>query len=249
MRLFFLNIKFCRITTGLTLLLFSLFLFEKQLSGAETLNEIPNIKKVLSGLSKKLITTRQILVVTTSNPTSFIAKLYAYEKEGADWKIASGPTEAVIGKSGFALPNQKKEGDHKSPTGVFSLERAFGYDTSYPTKMSYTQMTEEEVWVDDVHSPDYNRLVKKGMTQAVSFEKMKRKDHLYKYGIVIEYNTDPVVKGKGSAIFIHLLRGPDKPTEGCVAINENNMIELLGWLDSEKRPVILMGLESYLEKL
>ena len=115
--------------------------------------------------------------------------------------------------------------------------------------MPYVQMTEEDIWVDETDSPDYNKLVKKGMTQAASFEKMKREDHLYKYGIVIEYNTNPIIKGKGSAIFIHLLRGPDKPTDGCVAINEKNMIELLGWLDPAKKPMILMGSKAFLETL
>ena len=64
---------------------------------------------------------------------------------------------------------------------------------------------------------------------------------IYKYCLVIEYNTNPVVKGKGSAIFFHL--GIKKPyfTLGCVAIYEENMKTMVNWLDPKQNPVIIMG--------
>lgn len=234
------------ITTILILSIFALVSIEKR-SGAETMNELNLITKALAGISQKAIGSSQLLVVVNSDSSSFKAKLYAYEKVDEDWEIVSGPIDAAIGKNGFALPDQKMEGDHRSPTGLFPLERTFGYGASYPTKMPWLQMTEDDIWVDDSSSPDYNRLVKKGATQAASFEKMKRTDQLYKFGIVIEYNTKLIVKGKGSAIFIHLLRGPDKPTAGCAAIDEKTMKDLLAWLDPAKKPIILMGPEAYLK--
>ena len=74
--------------------------------------------------------------------------------------------------------------------------------------MPYRQVSDEDIWVDDVNSVDYNQLVKKGSTDAVSFEKMRRDDVLYKYGIIVNYNVNPVIKGYGSAIFFHVWKGP-----------------------------------------
>ena len=70
---------------------------------------------------------------------------------------------------------------------------------------------------------------------------MKRSDQLYKYGLVIGYNRHPVVAGLGSAIFLHVWPGEGFSTSGCVALAESDMIAILGWLDPENKPLILMG--------
>lgn len=107
--------------------------------------------------------------------------------------------------------------------------------------MPYRQTAPDDIWVDDPGADDYNRWVKKGRTKAASFEHMRRDDHLYRYGIVIEYNTTPVVKGHGSAIFFHLWMGKDEPTQGCVALSEDDALEILRWLDPAAKPVAAMG--------
>jgi L,D-peptidoglycan transpeptidase YkuD (ErfK/YbiS/YcfS/YnhG family) len=73
-----------------------------------------------------------------------------------------------------------------------------------------------------------------------SFERLKRDDDLYKYTIVIEYNTRPIVAGDGSAIFVHVWRSAESPTAGCVALSERNVKRLLKWLDVSKQPVIVL---------
>ena len=85
---------------------------------------------------------------------------------------------------------------------------------------------------------------KKAETQAKSYEKMRRDDNLYKYGIVIEYNTNPVIKGYGSAIFFHVWGGENITTEGCVAVSEENIIKILEWLNPKAEPLIIMGIED-----
>jgi L,D-peptidoglycan transpeptidase YkuD (ErfK/YbiS/YcfS/YnhG family) len=67
---------------------------------------------------------------------------------------------------------------------------------------------------------------------------MKRSDHLYKYGIVIEYNSLNTIKGKGSAIFIHIERSAGAPTAGCIAVSEENIINLIKWINPNKKPTI-----------
>jgi L,D-peptidoglycan transpeptidase YkuD (ErfK/YbiS/YcfS/YnhG family) len=163
--------------------------------------------------------------------------LYACEKKGETWRQAFDPMQAVVGRNGFAPPGEKREGDGRTPSGRFALGHAFGYAPEIVTRMPYRPATPEDVWVDDPTSPDYNRWVKRRETRAASYEAMRREDDQYKYGILIEYNTRPIVAGLGSAIFLHVWKSPDSPTAGCVAISEEDMVKILGWLDPSAHPV------------
>jgi len=198
--------------------------------------------------SLKINQSSQVLLVTNNSPSPFAVKIYALEKQGDKWKKVRESFNGTIGKNGFAGPGEKREGDGRSPSGIFSLKLAFGYNKSIQTKMPYRQALPDDLWIDDVHAADYNRWVKKNSTQATSYEQMKRNDNLYKYGIVIEYNTNPVIKGHGSAIFIHIWRGENIGTEGCVAVAEEEIIRILYWLDPQAKPLIIMGTENILER-
>ncbi len=185
--------------------------------------------------------TTQALIVTNDNPASFSARLHVARREGGLWRTAMPPIEAVIGQKGFAPEGEKKEGDGRTPSGVYGLTRAFGYTGELSTRMAYAVVTEDDIWVDDPASPDYNKWVKRGSTKALSFEEMKRGDHLYKYAIIVEYNTRPVVSGRGSAIFFHIWRGPGQPTTGCIAMEEGDLKKILEWLDPQSSPVAVLG--------
>lgn len=186
--------------------------------------------------------TRQVLLVQAgrSLPSPQV-QVQAWERHAGTWRPALTPMAAVIGRNGFAPPGGKREGDGRTPAGLFPLEMAFGYDAASPTRLPYRQAREGDLWVDDPASPDYNRWVRKGETRATSFEELRRQDHLYKYGIVIGYNTDPVVPGAGSAIFLHIWPGPASTTAGCVALAEADLLKILAWLRPESHPVIILG--------
>ena len=183
---------------------------------------------------------RQALVVFNSAPDNHQANLLAYEKTEQGWQLVFEVISAGIGENGFAPPNEKVEGDGKSPTGIFALGRLFTYMDSADTKMSYQKTTATDKWIDDPESEDYNRYVQGG-TDAKSYENLLLKSNAYKYCMVIEYNTIPVVKGKGSAIFFHLNKTGNESTAGCVAITEGNMLRVLKWLDPKSNPHIIMG--------
>ncbi|HOU50024.1 MAG TPA: L,D-transpeptidase family protein [Smithella sp.] len=187
----------------------------------------------------------QILLVTDENFLFFHRpKLYAMEKKGDTWESVFESIHAVAGRNGFAAAGEKKEGDGKTPSGIFPLKTTFGYPASVKTKMPYRQSLEDDIWVDDVNADDYNRWGKKQETLAASFEMMKRDDDQYKYGIVIEYNTDPVIRGNGSAIFLHIWKCPGLPTAGCVAVSEENILKILQWLDPAASPLIITGIKN-----
>ncbi len=183
--------------------------------------------------------TAQLVIVTEdSRPGRFV--LSAYEKKEGMWTPVFLRERVVIGSRGFARAGEKREGDGKTPTGVFPLGMAFGYGPTCKTGLLYRMVSKNDFWVDDVNSTQYNQWVT-GKPDAASYEVLKRNDDLYKYAIVVEYNTNPVVRGKGSAIFVHVWRDNRSVTAGCVAMPEECIVKLLAWLDAKKNPFIAMG--------
>ncbi len=222
---------------------------EKELPKAEQISKLPQgIDNIVSNNFDKIGKTGQIIIVSSVQDNPNRVKLYALEKSDDRWTVKFPAMDTVIGKNGFAGIDQKREGDGKTPTGIFHLGTSFGYNTAIDTKMLYRQSTENDFWIDDVNSDKYNTWVT-GHPNAGTYERMKRSDHLYKYGIVVEYNTDPVVKGMGSAIFIHVWRNPGSKTAGCVALSEENILKLLGWLDPCNEPLIIMGNDSVIQNV
>lgn len=202
---------------------------------------VPPTAAVAPSIGGATESARQLLLVIAEGERTSRASLHLLERESNGWHSRGGSIPAMIGRTGFAQPGEKREGDGHTPTGLFPLEFVFGYASSVATLMPYRQANADDVWVDDADSPDYNQWVKRGATTATSFEEMRRPDQYYRHGVVIGYNRQPVVKGDGSAIFLHVWRGADKSTSGCVAIDERELVGIIGWLDPAKRPMIFMG--------
>ncbi|SOH92942.1 L,D-transpeptidase catalytic domain [Monaibacterium marinum] len=129
----------------------------------------------------------------------------------------------AIGRSGRVL--DKVEGDGATPTGCFHLtgglwraDRVARPDTMLPmARAAYP-----DIWSDDVRDPAYNSFRKDAETEF-GHERLRRRDRLYDIVLFTDQNTDPVVPGEGSAIFVHIWRGPRRGTEGCVAFAEADL--------------------------
>lgn len=197
-------------------------------------------EKELRPLAAAFPSSSQVILVTRAGVSGPHAQVSAFDMDEGGWKPVIRKVPAMIGRNGFAISGEKREGDGKTPTGVYRFGFAFGYGPKIDSSMPYRQMTRNEIWVDDPASPDYNQLRKRGETGAKSFEDMVLPDDRYKYGIVITYNMDPVVPGHGSAIFLHVWKDSKTPTSGCIAISEENILKLLKWLDPAKRPLIIL---------
>lgn len=175
----------------------------------------------------------------------FQSKMKLYEKQNGQWKLitlSQMPSEfsVVIGLTGFADPSVKTEGDKKTPTGIYSFGSFFGKDNAVYTHWKYRQVTADDKWIDDQTHPDYNKWIV-GETTAKSFEKLLRTDELYDQAAVINYNMNPIVPGKGSAIFMHIWRGELLGTAGCVAMKKEYLEKVLHWMDQTKNPQILLS--------
>ena len=128
----------------------------------------------------------------------------------------------TIGKRGIS--SRKLEGDKKTPKGEFKLkyilyrkDRIFGLKT----KLKKIIIKKKMGWCDDPRSRNYNKII--NYPSKHSYEKLWRKDNIYDIIIVIDYNLNPVIKNKGSAIFLHIAKRKYQTTNGCIALNKNNI--------------------------
>ncbi|MFI0492208.1 L,D-transpeptidase [Flavobacterium sp.] len=221
-------------------LLIIILFFASNLYSQTNNSKIGNALLIAEINKNKLENVNQLLVVYNYKQENFTTVFVALEKKENHWVVKQNPIEAGIGKKGFALPQNKIEGDGKSPTGIFKLGKLFSYEKQTHTLLENQQTTKDDKWIDDINSADYNKYVN-GATNAKSFENLLLKNDAYKYCIVIEYNTNPVIKGKGSAIFFHLALNEPNYTAGCVAIKEEFMKLMVNWLDPKQNPSIIMG--------
>ena len=143
----------------------------------------------------------------------------------------------AIGRSGTT--RSKREGDGATPVGVLPL-RALHYRadrvarpfTGLPTRA----MRPLDGWCDSPRHPRYNRLVSHPF--PASAEHMWRDDRLYDCVVELGWNDDPVLPGKGSAIFMHICRDGFQPTEGCIAVEPQTMARLLPRLSTDTAMII-----------
>lgn len=184
---------------------------------------------------------RQLLVVTATDWSSTSGQLRLMEKQHGQWKLNSDVVEVSIGRNGLA--DDKREGDGKSPAGIFRLSSSFGYadvDSASWIRLPYVQATASMVCVDDSASHSYNQIVDGDSIPEKDWSSAEQMliDHQYKWGIVVDYNQPPA-PGRGSCIFLHIWKEPGHPTAGCTAMSEQNLVSILRWLDPAKHPVLV----------
>jgi L,D-peptidoglycan transpeptidase YkuD (ErfK/YbiS/YcfS/YnhG family) len=232
-------------------LLFSIaILFSSLLVVGQNADSLYVVNYIISHISanKEFGKVKQLVVAYQNpnlNPLQMVAGLV---KKGGKWKVAIAPVRASIGRNGLAkFYKEKLEGDGQTPTGLYDLGQLYTYEAIVNTSIPFQQVDSLDKWIDDSSSNDYNKYVR-GETLAKSFEHLKLNSIDYKYCMVIEYNTHPVVKGKGSAIFFHLADEKYTPTAGCVAIAENDMLQFLRWFKPNKKKAIwITGMLEVLE--
>lgn len=182
---------------------------------------------------------RQLIVVVTPDERATVGLMRRYERDSQQdrWREVGSRAEVVVGRAGLAPIETKREGDGKSPAGIFTLGTAFGFAATADTRLPYRQLKSTTECVDDVSSRHYNTIVERDEVASVdwtSSEKMRTIDQ-YRLGIVVNHNTPPVA-GNGSCIFLHLWGGPSSTTAGCTAMSDGDFEALLRWLDPSANP-------------
>ena len=208
----------------------------------------------------------QLIVVTTADWNAVDGQLQRYQRTSSEgpWNAVGRPVSIVVGSHGMgwgigAVPMTamrssddpiKREGDHKSPAGIFRVGEAFGYAPHEPEgwKTHYLPITPSTQCVDDARSRFYNQILDSSRVTAdwKSAEHMRDAGEAYRWGIVIEHNSAPAQAQGGSCVFMHIWSGPGSGTEGCTAMPEPQIESILGWLNPQAGPLLVqMPLSQY----
>ena len=140
----------------------------------------------------------------------------------------------ALGPAG--IRRDKREGDGGTPAGRYRLLGGFVRDGTWrgvARRLSLRRTRADDGWCDDVGHAAYNRRVT--LPCAASHERLLRDDAVYDIVLVLDHNQRPRVRGRGSAIFIHLARPGFTPTAGCIALGAADMRRLAGRLGPKTR--------------
>ena len=134
--------------------------------------------------------------------------------------------KCALGKAGIG--EKKKEGDFITPKGKYKITKVYyraDRIKKIKTNFRLYQIKKNMGWCDDPLSKNYNKLIK--LPSIFSYEKLYRKDKLYDLILVLNYNFKPIIKNKGSAIFIHIANKNYKKTKGCIGLKKKDLIFIL----------------------
>jgi L,D-peptidoglycan transpeptidase YkuD (ErfK/YbiS/YcfS/YnhG family) len=132
----------------------------------------------------------------------------------------------ALGKAG--IKKKGKEGDNITPKGIFKITRIYyraDKINNITTSIKKVKIKKNMGWCDDPNSNFYNKQIK--LPSKYSHEKLYRKDSLYDLVLVLNYNTNPIIKNKGSAIFLHIANDSYKRTKGCIALKKKHLVLLI----------------------
>lgn len=200
---------------------------------------------------------RQCVVGVAEDWNASSASLSLYERVDGKWKRVGESWSARLGRDGLVwglglnpVPKGavlKREGDWRSPAGVFWLGGVWGYDKSIRKHdgLAYQRITSRDLWVEDSKSKWYNQHVRLDHEPSSEWEigqQMKQNDPAHALKLFIGHNAPPQVRaGAGSSIFFHIWRsGGTKPTAGCTTMDESKLRWMIGRIDPEARPLYVL---------
>lgn len=146
-------------------------------------------------------------------------RLTLWEKQGTAWKQILSDS-CTVGRNGIS--ENRTQGDMTTPAGAFTMTLSFGLNNNPGTQLPYRKITQNSYWIGNINDNDYNTWQER--TSGHKDDEHLIEYSVYKYAIAIDFNTEQI-KGKGSAIFLHITGGP--ATAGCVGVRESTMLELM----------------------
>ena len=147
-------------------------------------------------------------------------------KKSGYLKYKNLKVRCALGKAG--IKKKEKEGDNITPKGIFEITRIYyraDKIKNITTRIKKVKIKKNIGWCDDPNSNFYNKQIK--LPSKYSHEKLYRRDNLYDLVLVLNYNINPIIKNKGSAIFLHIAKDSYKKTKGCIALKKKHLILLI----------------------
>jgi L,D-peptidoglycan transpeptidase YkuD (ErfK/YbiS/YcfS/YnhG family) len=134
--------------------------------------------------------------------------------------------KCALGKRGIGF--KREEGDLITPKGVFKIKYIlYRKDRlkKIQSKLRKITIKKNMGWCDDPKSRDYNKLIK--LPSKYTYEKLYKKENIYDIILVLNFNMNPILKKRGSAVFIHVARKNFAKTEGCIAIKKTYLLKII----------------------
>lgn len=206
--------------------------------------------------------TTHLVTIVVDDWEATAATMRLFVREGDRWVPQGEPWPAVVGRTGSAWgmglhgngapPGRdgprKREGDGKSPAGVFAIRKGYGYATAPPagTALPYSPVTPTWRCVDDPTSSHYNEILDEASTTKdwSSAEDMRRDDDLYRWVVELAHNPQRT-PADGSCIFLHVWGGPTSSTAGCTAMAEDELTALMAALPADGAVAVLLPKSDY----
>lgn len=229
---------------------------------------LPFILTAVSAASVLPANCTQAIIGSASGWNDSHVRLSLLEKRNGQWVMVKAPFPGRLGKSGLVWglglttpsggERLKQEGDLRSPAGVFTLGQCYGTVSNLQKRRSlnYRKVTPNDLWVEDVSSPQYNHHIVLNRPASTPWElqqQMKLNDYPHSIKLFIRHNAPGdkgrPVAGAGSSIFFHIWRqNGAAPTAGCTTMSEADLRALIAWLDPAQNPVyILLPRKEYMK--
>ena len=200
-----------------------------------------------------------IVLVVSENWNDSLAQVYLLSRSDMGYKKASESMNGIIGKKGLGIGIGehtdasfqqfknvdenipiKKEGDKKSPAGIFKIGKIMGFADSLPfsSDLEYKKITQGLHAVDDSDSEYYNQIVNANLLKPLfhdyynSYEDMFHLQHAYDWLFEIKHNSERIPE-KGSNIFFHIRNVNGSGTAGCTAVNRDDLLQILKFIDKQ----------------
>lgn len=183
---------------------------------------------------------RQVVVVSVPSASATVGTLEGWAWRDGRWRRVIGPLRAFVGSAGVGAASEYLS---RTPAGIHTLTEAFGSAANPGTALPYRKIGWSAWWVSDVQSQHYNTMqfCRPGTCSFGAAEHL-RAIPVYTHAVVMDYNRDPVLPGRGSAFFLHVTDG--RPTAGCVAISRQGLVQVMRWLRPGAQPVMSVGVGS-----
>jgi L,D-peptidoglycan transpeptidase YkuD (ErfK/YbiS/YcfS/YnhG family) len=194
-------------------------------------------------------TSQQLITVEAATSRDTHATPRMWTRIDGCWAPAGGPYTARVGRNG--VRKNKREGDGSTPAGTFAIGGTMYGNSPRPgVSYPYVRLRCGDWWVEDPRSPAYNTFQRVGCGRrppfGVTTPDLSTSPRAYAHFAVVEYNMHPVVRGRGSGIFLHVQIG--KATSGCISLQRPVLIHVLRWLNPDALPQIAIGAKGFLRQ-
>jgi len=191
----------------------------------------------------------QLVTVVAATRTSTSGTVRLWQKADGCWVATDGPWTAWLG--GRGVSENRREGDRTTPAGIFGIGSVmYGVAPNPGVSYPYRRVRCGDWWVEDARSPLYNQFRRTPCGSRTPFRTvggdLSKSPTAYRHFAFIRFNANPVVRGRGSGIFLHASTG--RPTLGCVSLPVAHLVTTLRWLRPQAQPRIAIGTPAMLRR-